>query len=114
MKKLLFIFALAFATPLIVTSCKTSPSTQNVEVQSLKATGQSAEAAVELSAQLYRDHKITDAQARQVMDFFNNRFEPAYNLAVAAAKSDLSSVASPDLMNLAIQLSALVVSFQTK
>jgi len=114
MKRLFLILALAFATPFVATSCKTTPSTQNVEVQSLKAVGQSAEASVELSAQLYRDHKITDAQARQVMDFYNQRFQPIYRLAVTTAHSDLGSIASPDLMNLAVQLSALVVSFQTK
>ncbi len=115
MKILLRLVALAcfaIAIPVVVTSCSTTPHTQNVEVQTLKSVGQTAEAAVVLSAQLYRDGKITAAQARQVMDLYDGKFQPAFRFAVAAAHSDLSSVANPDVMNLATQLSALVASFK--
>ncbi len=116
MKKLLLIISLTFAVPVAVleTGCTTTPSTQNIEVQTLKAVGQSAEGAVALSAQLYQAKTITADQARQVMDFYNLKFIPVFKLAVATAHSDLSSIASPDVLALASQLSALVISFQAK
>lgn len=119
MKKLLpFLSALCafvLATPLLTLSggCA-APSARVAQVQSLKAVGQSAESAVELSAQLYRDGRITPAQARQVADFYDQRFQPSFRLAVAAVNANLDSIASPDVAALASQLSALVVSFQNQ
>lgn len=112
MRKLLLLLALS-VTPLVSTSCQTAPSERVIQVQTLKAVGASAEAAVGLSAQLYRDKKITPAQARSVMDFYDQKFQPAFRLAVSAARSDLSTVASPDLVALASELSALVLKLQT-
>ena len=116
MKKLFLILALVTATPLalVQTGCSSPPSARVVQVQSLKAVGESAEAAVTLSAQLYRDGKITPAQARQVLDFYDTKFQPAFRLAVAAVNANLDSIASPDVALLASQLSALVVQLQTK
>lgn len=104
---------LAVSTPLIQISCTTTPSQQNVQVQTLKATGQIAEQAVALSAQLYRDRKITAEQARQVADLYDSKFQPAFRFAVAAVNSDLSKIASPDVISLAQQLASLVASFQS-
>ncbi len=111
MKKFALLLALALAAPLAPVGCSTAPTERVAAVQTLKSVGQTAEAAVVLSAQLFRDGKITGAQARQVMDFYDQKFQPAFRFAVAAARSDLGSVASPDVMNLASQLSALVASF---
>lgn len=115
MKKLIpyiLIAALGCALPSFFSACSTAPSARVIQVQTLKAVGQSAESAVALSAQLYRDGKITAAQARQVMDFYDTRFQPTYRLAVAAVNANLDSIASPDVLALANQLSALVISFQ--
>jgi len=114
MKKLLFILALAVAIPTLQTSCSTAPSARVVQVQTLKAVGQSAEAAVTLAAQLYHKDKLTGAQARQVIDFYDQKFQPAFRVAVAAVQANLESVASPDLISLASQISALVVQLQNK
>lgn len=103
--------ALAAFCPPVLTSCSTPPSQRVVTVQTLKAIGQSAESAVASSAQLYASGTISAPQARSVMDFYNLKFQPAYRLAVIAANSDLSSVASPDLINLAAQLSSLVLQY---
>ena len=112
---LITIVSLAFVVPATVTftGCSTPPSARVVQVQTLKGVGQSAEAAVSLSAQLYRDGKITAIQARQVLDFYDLKFQPAYRLAVAAVNANLDSVASPDVLALASQLSNLVLQFQT-
>lgn len=115
MKNITRILALAlfaFAVPLATTSCQTAPNERVVQAQTLKAVGATAEAVVGLSAQLYRDGKITAAQARDVIAFYDSKFQPAFRIALAAAKSNLDSLASPDLMNLAGQLSALVASYQ--
>lgn len=114
MKKLLLILSLAVAMPIIHSGCSTPPSARVVQVQSLKAVGHAAESAVALSAQLYRDGKITSAQAYKVAYHFDRQFQPAFRLAVAAVNANLDSAASPDLVALAAQLSSLVVQFQSE
>lgn len=116
MKRLILLAALAFALPAFHSGCTNTPQTAKakvVAVQTLKSVGQAAETAVALSAQLYRDGKITPAQARQVLDLYDTKFQPAFRVAVAAAHSDYTSIASPDLVTLAGQISALVISFQS-
>lgn len=95
-------------SPVLYQGCSTAPNERVAAVQTLKAVGHSAEATVALSAQLYRDGRITAEQARKVIDKYNQEFLPAFRLAVAAVNSDLSSIASPDLLNLAAQLAALL------
>lgn len=101
-----------FALPVYQSGCA-APSTRVAQVQTLKSVGQAAEAAVSLSAQLYRDGKITAAQARQVMTLYDQKFQPAFRLAVSAAQANLDSIASDDVTALASQLSALVLNLQT-
>lgn len=112
--RMLLIGVALFAAPvtILTTACQQAPSQRVVQVQSLKAVGQSAEVAVSLSAQLYRDGRITGAQARQVADLYDLKFQPAFRLAVAAAQANLDSIASPDVLTLATQLSNLVIQFQ--
>ena len=117
MKKLFQVIALAMLAlsgPFAVTACQQAPTQRVVQVQTLKAVGQSADAAVALSAQLYRDGRITPAQARQVMDFYDLKFQPAYRVAVYAVQGNLDSFASPDVAGLATQLIALVAQYQSK
>ena len=109
-----FALAALFVSPAIFTGCGTPPGARVVQVQSLKAAGHTAESAVALSAQLFRDGKISAGQARDVLDFYNTRFQPVFRLAVQSANSNLDSVASPDLLSLASQLSSLVASFSNK
>jgi hypothetical protein len=45
------------------------------------------------------------------MDFYNLQFQPAYRMAVATVRSDLTNLASPEVMALAGQLSALLLQF---
>lgn len=97
--------------PLSFTACSSAPSERVVQVQTLKAVGHTAEAAVTLSAQLYRDHKITAEQARKVMDLYDLKFQPAYRVAVSAVQMNLDSFASPELVALAQELSTLVASY---
>lgn len=113
MKNLLFIAALLVAFPFISTGCQQAPSARVVQVQTLRAVGESAEAAVALSAQLYRDGRISAVQANQVRIYYDFKFQPVYRLAVSSVKADLTSIASPDVLSLANELSALVISFQT-
>lgn len=101
-----------FSLPVLQSGCS-APSTRVIQVQSLKAVGETAEAAVALSAQLYRDGKITPAQANAVISLYDQKFQPAYRVAVAAVQANLDSIASPDLLSLAAQLSALVTSYQS-
>ena len=114
MKRILLLIAMTLAViavPVLETSCA-APSERVVQVQTLKAVGHTADGAVALSAQLYRDGRITAAQARQVMDFYDQKFQPAFRLAVNAVQANLDSLASPEVANLASQLSALVLQFQ--
>ncbi len=111
MKKLLLILALAM--PVAYQGCATPPAERVVVTQTLLSVGQAAEAAVTLSAQLYDERKITAAQAREVLDFYTQKFQPAFRVAKTAVNSDLSSLASPDILALGNQLFSLVVKLQT-
>lgn len=97
--------------PVTQTGC-TAPDTRVAQVQTLKAVGHTAEAAVATSAQLYGSHLITDKQARDVIDLYNLRFQPAYRIAVNAVNANLDSLASPELTTISLQLAALVASYQ--
>lgn len=112
MKKLALILCLALAVPVLQTGCGSPPSARVVQVQTLKAVGQTAEAAVALSAQLYAAGKITPDQAYQVKALYDTKFQPAFRIAVNAVNANLDSFASPDLIALAQQISDLVVSLQ--
>lgn len=114
MKTLRIILVLALASPALwlTPGCSTPPSERVVQVQTLKAVGHSAEGVVALSARLYQQRVITAEQARQVMDFYDLKFQPAFRVAVAAVQGNLDSIASPDLVSLAAQLSDLLIQFQ--
>lgn len=109
----LLIAALGVAVPLANTGCSTAPSARVSQVMTLKAVGHSAEAAVQSTARLYQAGTITAAQARQVMDIYDQKFQPAFRLAVTAVNSNLDTVSSPDLVILAAELSALIIQFTT-
>lgn len=94
-----------------LTSCTTPPSARVVQVQTLKAVGHSAEAAVSLTANLYAGKQITDAQARAVMNLYDQKFQPAFRIAVAAVNANLDALAPADLQTIALQLTNLVASF---
>jgi hypothetical protein len=113
MKKLLLLFCLAVALPVLPTGCSTAPSARVIQVQTLKAVGQSAKTALDASTQLLKQGTITVAQWQKVADAYDHKFQPAFNLAVAAAQSDLSSVASPDLVALGTQIVSLVAELST-
>jgi hypothetical protein len=110
MKNLLLILLLA-TTPVLHTGCG-SPTTRTATVATLKAVGHTAEAAVSLSATLYADGKITEKQAWVVFEAYNQRFQPAFRLAVTAAKFDTTVIAPAELLTMATELTTLVASFQ--
>ncbi len=110
MKKLLILLALATALPVSQTGCSTPPSARVVQVQTLRAVGESAKTAMDATAQLLKQNQITLAQYIRVADLFDSKFQPAYRVAVAAARSDLSTLASPDLANVALEIINLVAS----
>jgi hypothetical protein len=82
--------------------------------QTLQAVGLAVDAAMKTAAGMYHNNQITAAQWAQIADIHDNKFQPAFNLAVQAVQANLSSIASPDVVALASQLSALVASFQPK
>jgi len=98
----------------VSTGCGTPPSERVAQVQTLKAVGHTAEAAVALSAQLYRDGVIDAVQAHRVLNIYDLKFQPAYRVAVATVNANLDSIASPDLVALASEIASLVASYQTK
>lgn len=110
MKRFLLVLCVALSVPTF-NGCATAPSARVVQVQSLKAVGHTAEAALASSAQLYQAGTITAAQARAVIDFYNAKFLPPFRIAVAAVGANLESIASTELADLAAQLSALVLQF---
>lgn len=93
-----------FSLPLGMTSCSTPPSARVVQYQTLQAVGTAAQTAVRASTQALKDGSVTVDQWQKIADFYDNKWQPAYTVAVVAAQSDLSSAASPDLQNLLQQL----------
>ncbi len=115
MKRLTLILCLLCAPfPALFTSCSQAPSERVVFVQTLKSIGQTAETTVAVSARLYQAGDISPAQAHSVAVFYDQVFQKAFKTAVFAAKSNLDTVASPDLVALAQQLSSMVSSFTEK
>lgn len=115
MKKILLCFCLlAPVTCLLPVGCQTAPSERVQEVKTLKAVGLAVDGTMRLAAQLYHDGKISADVWRQVALVHDAQFQPAFNLAVKAVQSDLSSVASPDLVGLASQLAAILTPYLTK
>jgi hypothetical protein len=114
-KRIAFVLCLVLAVvciPSALTSCAHPPSERVAQVQTLKAVGHTAEAAVATSAQLYAGGQITAEQARAINSLYDTRFQPAFRVAVEAVNANLESVASPELVALAAQLSALVLTYQ--
>lgn len=107
---LLFVALMGVCSPILFTSCSTAPNDRVAAVQTLGILGQSAKSGMDSATQLLKQGSITVDQWRKVADFYDNKWQPSYALAVAAAKSDLSSVASPDITNLGLQFLALVAS----
>lgn len=113
MKKLALVFALALLAPVIIPGCATPPSSRVVAVQTLKALGSTAKAGMDATTQLLKTGQITVAQWQKVATFYDARWQPAFGFAVAAARSDLSAIASPDLAALATEFAALVTQLTT-
>jgi len=105
MKTLLLILALA-TTP-VFTACSTAPTERVMVVQTLKGIGQARDAAMQIAGQLWRDGKIDDAKRNEIIAFHDDKFQPAYRMAIAGVQADLT-LASPDLVNLLSQLQALI------
>lgn len=94
-----------------VTGCSTAPSERTQAVHTLQAVGLSAKAAMDASTQMLKQGTITVEQWQEVATAYDTRFQPAYGAAVLAVRSDLSSVASPDLVGLALELTNLVATY---
>jgi hypothetical protein len=91
--------------------CQT-PTARVQEVQTLLTIGTAVDSAMKIAAGLYQHGQITKAQWDNIADIHDNKFLPAYNLAIAAVQADFSSIASPDLVSLASQLITAVQQFQ--
>jgi len=116
MKKFLYLIALAsalIAVPVVQTGCSTAPDQRVQAVQTLRIIGQTAKTGMDGATQLLKQGSITVEQWQSIASFYDNKFQPAYALAVASARSDLSTVASPDLIGLAAQFAALIAQLST-
>lgn len=116
MKKLLLILALALpvAVPAVALTGCAGLSTQGAKATqytTLKVANELAKKALDSAASLLAQGRISVAQFEEVGRINDKHFRPTYDLAVNAARSDLSSLASPDLMDIVIQLSALVATY---
>ncbi len=110
----LFALGAFLAIPGPFTGCQQSPSSRVVQVQTLGTIGASAKAAMDGASQLLKSGQITVAQWQAIADFYDNRFQRAYNLAVNVVQSDLSGPASPDVIALSTQFLQLVAQLTAK
>lgn len=95
------------------TSCSTPPDKRVQQVQTLKVVGHSAEASVQLTAELEKSGSISHERAKQVYQLYDEKFQPTFRIAVYAATNNLDAAAPEQLISLAAQLSSLVLSLQT-
>ena len=85
-KKILFLLALVsltVAVPVIETGC-TAAQTQST-YQTLDAVGHTAKASMDAATAALKAGAITVTQWQKIANNYDNVFQPAYNLAVAAA-----------------------------
>lgn len=114
MKKLILVLALTLALPLAPVGCTQAPSQRSATVMTLKIVGTTAKTAMDAATDLLKRGTITVPQWQKVALFYDTRWQPAFKLAVTTAQSDLSSVASPDLIALAAELTNLVAQLTSK
>jgi hypothetical protein len=96
----------------VQTGCTTPPVERVVQVKTLKAVGETVSTAMESAAKMRLQGQITPAQWERIADMHDNRFLPAYKLAIRTVKADLSSVASPDILAIATDLINAVAAYQ--
>lgn len=97
-----------FSLPVLQSGCSTAPDARTQAYQTLGILGQTAKASMDASTQLLKQGSIAVAQWQQIASFYDTKWQPTYAVAVVTAKSDLSTVASPDVLALAAQFAALV------
>lgn len=88
MKKLIQLIVLALAVttiPVLETGCTTAQT--QATYQTLDAVGKTAKASMDAATSLLKQGAITVAQWQKIANDYDNVFQPAYNLAVAAAGS---------------------------
>lgn len=110
-RTIILALALCWAGAFVFTGCQQPPSQRVVAVNTLKAVGLSAKAAMDASTSLLKQGAISYAQWQKVAVVYDNKFQPAFNAALVAVNSDLSSFASPDLIAIAAELTNLVATF---
>jgi hypothetical protein len=108
----LFCLVMCFSACVSPTSSTPSAATQAAEYKTLATVGAAGKAAVDTAAQLLRANKITVAQFSKVAAIYDNKFQPAFNLALTVAQTNLTQPAPADLLAILNQLTALVASFQ--
>lgn len=107
----LLMIGLFTASPFGLTGCQGTTALV-VATQTLKAVGEGAEATVATSAKMYNSGQIAAAQALNIVNFYDQRFQPAFR--AAAAGVDVGVAPAPaNLVDLAGQLSALLASYHT-
>jgi len=100
--------------PATFSGCNSTPSQRVVQVQTLTAVGTAAKTSMQAATSMLKQGQITVAQWQVIANAYDLKFQPAFAIAVSAARSDLSSVASPDLIALAGQLATLVAQLTAK
>lgn len=98
----------ALPAPFLTTSCMNTTQTQATKYKTLAAVGAAAQAAMDSTTALLKAGKIPVAQFQKVADYFDGKFQPSFRFAVATAKADLSTLASPDITTLLAQFTTLV------
>jgi hypothetical protein len=85
--------------------CESSPSAEVVTVRTLTATGTAAKAVVDGAARAYLAGALSEERWLKVASFYDDRFQPAFRLAVALAGTEKSTPA--DLLALLADLQTL-------
>lgn len=88
-------------------------ATEYKQLMTLKVIGEAGAAAMTTVSRLEKEGKITHEQRLKVNDYYDNIFQPAYRLAtqyITSPQQRANTLASPDLLLLLGQLTALIAS----
>lgn len=115
LSRFLLVSTLAFAAPVCavihLSGCANPPSARVVQARTLGVLGSTAKAGMDGATQLLKQGRLTVDQWRTIANYYDLRWQPAYNLAVAAVRSNLDSIAGPDLQKLADEFLALLAQY---
>jgi hypothetical protein len=105
MKTLFLTFCFLLPFSVVQTGCGT---TQVQQAQTLEAVGVAAKLTIDTAAILLAENKISVQKFQDIARFYDNKFQPAFRIALAHVEGNTKNPAPLQLVSLAAELSNLL------